>query len=95
MHCNGQIEDKFRGTGLGVNISVDGRPHLGAPLGTRTFAESFVRNKVQSWVNEVMHLSTVAKTQSQAAFAASWCHGKMDVSDETGAGDVQRSCSNP
>lgn len=54
-----QAKDRFRGTG--GNISVEGQKHLGAHLGTRNFAEAFVRNKVQKWVNEVKCLSTIAK----------------------------------
>ena len=69
-----RAEDSFRGTG--VNISVEGQKHLGAPLGTRNFAETFVRNKVQKWLNEVKCLSTIAKTQPQAAYAA-LTHGVM------------------
>ena len=69
-----RAEDKFRGTR--INISIDGKAHLGAPLGTRTFAEVFVENKVQGWVNEIMRLSTIAKTEPQAAYAA-LTHGVM------------------
>lgn len=34
----------------GVQITAEGRRHLGATLGTRSFAEAFVSNKVQEWV---------------------------------------------
>ena len=58
---------------LGVQITVDGRRHLGATLGTISFAETYVRNKVQEWVGEMARLSSIASSQPQAAYAAlSW-----------------------
>ena len=55
---------------LGVQITVDGRRHLGAALRTRSFDETYVRNKVQEWVGEVARLSSIASSQPQAAYAA-------------------------
>ena len=55
---------------LGVQITVDGRRHLGAVLGTSSFAETYVRDKVQEWVGEVTRLSSNASSQLQAAYAA-------------------------
>ena len=69
-----QAEEKFRGTE--INISLERKVGLGAPLGKRTFAESFVRNKVEKWVIEVKRLSTIAKSQPHAANAA-LTHGVM------------------
>ena len=55
---------------LGVQIIVDGRRHLRAVLGTSSFAETYVRDKVQGWVGEVTRLSSNASSQLQAAYAA-------------------------
>ena len=56
--------------GSGVNITVEGRRQLGAALGTRSFTEVYVKNKVQEWVGEVVQLSQIASSQPQAAYAA-------------------------
>ena len=33
----------------GVKISYDGKGHLGSAIGSRTFVESFVKEKVSKW----------------------------------------------
>ncbi len=32
-----------------VNITCEGRPHLGAPIGSQAFVEQFVGEKVKGW----------------------------------------------
>ena len=54
----------------GVQITVEGRRHLGAALGTESFTESYVKGKVQEWVEEVTRLSEIATSQPHAAYAA-------------------------
>ena len=58
----------------GVNISSEGKPHLGAALGTSTFTELHVRGKVEKWCEELSHLSTIAESHPQAAYAC-FTHG--------------------
>ena len=58
----------FRETG--VNITAEGKRHLGAALGTPVFVESYVQQKVAGWAREVERLSSIAATQPQAAYAA-------------------------
>ena len=53
----------------GVQITAEGRRHLGAAVGTRSFAEAFVSTKVQEWVKEIDTLTLIAQTQPHAAFA--------------------------
>ena len=60
----------------GINISSQGRPHLGAPLGSNAFIQSFVESKVTNWVKEIKQLATIAKSQPQDAYAA-LIHGLM------------------
>lgn len=62
----------FRQTG--IQITVEGRPLLGAPLGCENFKKAFVENAVTKWTAEIKTLSIVAATQPQAAHAA-LCHG--------------------
>ena len=59
------VETQFQGTG--VQITTQGQWHLGAPLGSRSFIEEFVRAKVSVWVSELKPLSEIASSQPQAA----------------------------
>ena len=47
---------------------------LGAAIDANTFTEKYVLDKVDEWVNEIMHLSAIASTQPHAAHAA-FTHG--------------------
>ena len=56
--------------GSGVNITSDGRPYLGAAIGSQEFIEGYVRSKVQAWSADLSHLSEIALSQPHAAFSA-------------------------
>ena len=58
----------FQGTG--VSITVEGKRHLGAAIGTHSFVEKYVQRKVSGWVRDVERLSSIAITQPHAANAA-------------------------
>lgn len=58
-------EEHFQGSG--VNITTQGHRHLGAPLGSKSFVEEFIRDSC--WGSEIKRLSEIAKFQPQAAFA--------------------------
>ena len=53
-----------------INVTCEGRKHLGAILGSRSYPEEYVRNKVKTWVQEILKLSEFAMSQPQAAYAA-------------------------
>ena len=36
-----------------INITTEGRPHLGAPLGSSSFVQQFVARKVETWCKEL------------------------------------------
>ena len=57
-----------------MNVTSHGRLYLGAPIGTRAFVESVVKNKVNQWISELGCLATIAKTQPHAAHSA-FTHG--------------------
>ena len=59
---------------LGIQITTNGRPLLGAPLGCDTFQDAFIVQQVDQWVSELQTLSTFAATQPHAAFTA-FSHG--------------------
>ena len=54
----------------GINITLDGKRHLGAAIGSQNFKEKFVRQKVDDWVREIVLLAKIAETEPQAAYAA-------------------------
>lgn len=57
-----------------VKISSQGRPHLGAPLGSQEFVDQFITEKVNQWKEELMLLKDIAQTQPHAAYTA-FTHG--------------------
>jgi len=58
----------------GVNITTEGKRHLGAALGSRSFVVSYMQDKVKEWTSSIMTLATIAKTQPHAAYSA-FTHG--------------------
>ena len=55
-------------------ITVEGRRHLGAAVGTRMFTELYVQEKVSGWDKEVERVADIAATQHHAAYTA-FTHG--------------------
>ena len=49
---------------------AEGRKHLGAALGSRSYLEQYVGGKVEDWVGEVTRLAEFARSQPQASYAA-------------------------
>ena len=60
--------------GTGVQVTVEGRRHLGAALGSRLFTEQYVSEKVDSWSCCVAKLSDIAKVHPHNAYSA-FTHG--------------------
>ena len=67
-----QAKELFQDTE--VNITTQGRPYLGAALGSNEFCDEFVREKVLEWQTELNLLAKVATSQPHTAFAA-FIHG--------------------
>ena len=44
-----------------VNVTSDGRPYLGGAIGTSSYIQTSVFNKVQIWTEEVKLLSKIAE----------------------------------
>ncbi len=57
-----------------VNITSQGRPYLGAALGSEEFSDLFVKKKAMEWQDELTLLAKVATSQPHATFAA-FIHG--------------------
>ena len=60
--------EEFRDTE--VKVTKEGERHLGAVIGTESFRERYVQDKVTSWVTEIQTLSNIARTEPQAAYSA-------------------------
>ena len=57
-----------------VQITTHGHRHLGAAIGTSSFEEEYIANKIKKWTTEISSLSKPALSQPQAAYA-SFVHG--------------------
>ena len=53
-----------------VNVTVEGKKHLGAVIGSREYLEEYISEKVANWVNEVAKLAEFALSQPQACYSA-------------------------
>ena len=51
-------------------MSPNGRPYLGAAIGTSEYVEEYVNSKVNEWISCLNTLSDIAKSQPQATFSA-------------------------
>ena len=53
-----------------IDITTEGYRHLGAALGSRSYFEEYVGEKVEDWVGQVIKLAEFAVSQPQASYAA-------------------------
>ena len=60
--------------GTGINIITEGKRHLGAAVGSRSYTKEYVAGKVRKWSEEFKQLANVAQTQPHAAYCA-YTHG--------------------
>ena len=57
-----------------AQVTTQGRKHLVAMLGSRTFIETHVKYREKEWVDELNQLSDIARTHPHAAYCA-YIHG--------------------
>ena len=55
---------------LKINITTEGKKHLGAVIGSVQYREEYVKEKVENWVSEIETLAKIAVSQPQAAYSA-------------------------
>ena len=60
--------------GCSVNITIEGRHHLGAAIGSRSFVVQYMHEKVDYWVSCVLQLSRITRVQPHVAYCA-FMHG--------------------
>ena len=58
----------FKNTGL--NITSEGRKHLGAAVGSETFKESYVKDKIENWIIQIKELAKIAWVEPHLAYSA-------------------------
>ena len=63
----------FAGT---INITVEGKRHLGAVIGSEEFKDIYINEKINKWVSNIQKLSEIAQSQPHAAYAA-YIHGEQ------------------
>ena len=61
-----------------VSITMHGKRHLDAAVGSMAFRDEFVSGKVKSWCKKVELLSQIALSHPHAAFAA-YVHGQVVI----------------
>ena len=59
-----------------INITVEGKRHLGAAIGSPDYKNEYIDDKVKTWVSNIKALSDIAKTQPHVAYAA-FIHGEQ------------------
>ncbi len=55
---------------LGVKVTCTGERHLGAIVGSTEFKHSYIKEKVEKWVQDIDELSEIVKDEPQLAYAA-------------------------
>ena len=53
-----------------VNITTEGKRHLGAVIGSQQYKDLYCKEKVESWKSELETLALIAETEPQSAYAA-------------------------
>ena len=53
-----------------VKFTLEGKRHLGACIGSKTFKDSYCEEKVLKWCREMERLYEIAKIHLQAAYSA-------------------------
>ena len=59
-----------------INITIEGKRHLGAAIGSSDFKNEYIDDKVEKWASNIKSLSEIAKTQPHVAYAA-FIHGEQ------------------
>ena len=61
---------------IGMKVTSDGRPYLGAAIGSPNYISNYVESKVTEWVTNLHCFAEIASSQLHAAFSA-LTHGMM------------------
>ena len=53
-----------------INVTSNGKRHLGAVIGSRSYKEDYMNQKIDQWIKEVKLLSGIAKIEPQCALSS-------------------------
>ena len=70
---------KFENTG--INITQDGKCHLGAVIGSIEYRENYLTQKVNTWLDELNMLCDIARIEAQAAYSCFFSGYKHKLTD--------------
>ena len=65
-----QLEAQELFSEYGIEITTEGKRHLGAVIGTEEFKNEYMHDLVNNWVDDVKLLAEIAWSEPQAAYAA-------------------------
>ena len=65
-----QADEAERLFGQEVNITTEGKRHLGAVIGSQEYKDQYCDEKVQGWKREIELLAEIARSQPHAAYCA-------------------------
>ena len=54
----------------GIKITTEGRPLLGAPIGTNQYKDNFISEKVDEWTSEISALANISRVHPHPAYTA-------------------------
>ena len=63
-----EVKAHFHGTG--INVTSDAKKHLGAWLGDKSSVIDHLKTKIDEWINTIVFISEVAKSQPHATYSA-------------------------
>ena len=61
-----------------INVTTEGKRHLGAVIGSNDFRTKYVNEKFTEWCNDLKILLEFAKSQPPAAYAA-FCFSEQPI----------------
>ena len=53
-----------------MSITIEGKRHLGAVIGSNKYREEYVKVLINDWNNQLALLSPIAESQPQTAYSA-------------------------
>ena len=53
-----------------MSITIEGKSHLGAVIGSNEYREEYLKDLVMDWNNQLVLLSSTAESEPQAAYSA-------------------------
>ena len=61
----------------GIKITTEGRPLLGASIGTNQYKDNFISEKVDEWTSEISALANISRDHPHPAYTA-YTHGQAN-----------------